>query len=105
MNGKVPDCGSLKLQQSRNTISGVSLIPINLDDFYTNQLYDLSEIVINYVNIMEAILQIPNDATPRPDGVSLLFLNKGGTFIIGALSDISKVSLNHSYIPQTLNDI
>ena len=33
INGKVPDCGLLKLNQNRNTRSGVNYVPITLDGY------------------------------------------------------------------------
>ena len=53
----------------------------------------------------QAIYEVPNDASPGPDSIGPLFLKKGGYFIINALSDILKSSLNDSKLPQTFKDI
>ena len=72
---------------------------IDLDKLVVNDIPKLKDITITTGNISEAISNIPNDAVPGHDGVSPLFLKRGGNFVTMTIVDIAQESIDESKLP------
>ena len=94
-------------KQYGSVFSDPDVLITNMDitDLPNTKWHHMDEITITPERSSEAIGEIPNDAVPGPDSVVPYFLKKGGVFILDALEDILKSTMELGYLPQRLKDI
>ena len=91
--------------KSMFSVPSMDIRDMDLEHLRSKTFSTLHNIEVTTSMIEQAIKDIPNDASPGPDGIGPLFLKNGGLFVYEALEDILKQSLSESYIPQIMKDI
>ena len=91
--------------KSMFSVPSMDIRDMDLEHLRSKTFSTLHNIEVTTSMIEQAIKDIPNDASPGPNGIGPLFLKNGGLFVYEALEDILKQSLSESYIPQIMKDI
>ena len=68
----------------------------------TTNTMKLTDIIVDYLDVVEAIRNIPNGSSPGPDGVLPCLLKQGGTSIALMLTNIFQSSFDTGEIPDIL---
>ena len=88
----------------RNNIKDKSFRENLFSDVKSDNIYkpSLCDLFIDPEDVRKFIGKLSNSSAIGPDGVPTSYLKNGGQFIIDAICDLARKSIDESYLPQIL---